>query len=69
MRAAQQAHRGTPVADTPEPRHGAFEHPTPQSIAAARDAQRREREAFFKATGLRVDRGGRPIFPPRLVHR
>jgi hypothetical protein len=36
-----------------------FAQPTRDSIAAALAAQRREREAFVRATGSRVDRDGR----------
>ena len=36
-----------------------FAQPTRDSIAAALAAQRRERQAFAKVTGNRVDRDGR----------
>lgn len=36
-----------------------FAQPTPNSIAAALAAQRREREAFVRLTGNRVNRDGR----------
>ena len=36
-----------------------FAQPTRDSIAAALAAQRREREAFARITGSRVDRDGR----------
>ena len=36
-----------------------FARPTPDSIAAALEAQRREREAFARLTGSRVARDGR----------
>lgn len=39
--------------------------PTSDSIAAALAAQRREREAFAKTTGNRVDRDGRMSHTPR----
>jgi hypothetical protein len=34
--------------------------PTPDSIAAARAAQKRERAAFTRSTGMRLDRRGQP---------
>lgn len=36
-----------------------FAQPTRDSIEAALDAQRREREAFARSTGSRVNRDGR----------
>jgi hypothetical protein len=47
----------------------AHDRATQISIAAARAAQRRERAAFFNATGLQVDRNGRPMLFRRLVGR
>ena len=38
---------------------------TAASIADARLAQQREREDAFRKTGIRLDDGGRPIFPAR----
>jgi hypothetical protein len=34
--------------------------PTPDSVAAARAAQKRERAAFTRSTGMRIDRSGQP---------
>jgi hypothetical protein len=42
-----------------------FTQPTRDSIAAALAAQRREREAFAKTTGSRVDGNGRMNHSPR----
>jgi len=42
-----------------------FARPNRDSIAAALEAQRREREAFAKITGSRVDRDGRMSHQPR----
>jgi hypothetical protein len=43
-----------------------FAQPTRDSIAAALAAQRREREAFARSTGSRVNRDGRMSHhPPR----
>jgi hypothetical protein len=42
-----------------------FAQPTRHSIAAALAAQRREREAFVKITGSRVNRDGRMSHPTR----
>jgi hypothetical protein len=42
-----------------------FAQPTRHSIAAALAAQRREREAFARMTGSRVNRDGRMSHPTR----
>jgi hypothetical protein len=42
-----------------------FAQPTRHSIAAALAAQRREREAFARTTGSRVNRDGRMSHPSR----
>jgi hypothetical protein len=42
-----------------------FAQPTRDSIAAALIAQRREREAFARTTGSRVNRDGRMSLPRR----
>jgi hypothetical protein len=52
------------VHEEPEIQDVAQEGPTVDSIAAARAAQQREREAFTMHTGIRLDRDGqlrRPI--------
>jgi len=54
------------VADSVQKRPDAvWDHATPGSIAAARAAQRREREDFLKWTGTRLSRDGRPLLSDR----
>jgi hypothetical protein len=70
MPSGHTADRLTHVAKAPEMAPtNALDRATQISIAAARAAQRRERAAFFKATGLQVDRNGRPMLFRRLVGR
>ena len=70
MPAGNTANRWTHVTRAPERvLTGASDRATQLSIAAARAAQRREREEFFKATGTPLDRNGRLVLFRRLGGR
>jgi hypothetical protein len=54
---------GTPSMDKPHANHvssslDSVYEPTPDSVAAARAAQERERAEFTRSTGMRLDRNG-----------
>ena len=70
MPARHAAHSSADVASTPGiARTNALDNATPTSIAAAREAQRRERTEFMEWAGIRLDRDGRPILSHRRVRR
>jgi hypothetical protein len=60
MQRSSHVHKGTTSHDA-----AVFAQPTRASIAAALAAQRREREAFARVTGNRVNRDGRMSHTPR----
>lgn len=70
MRARHAAHGPADVTSAPgiAPTN-VLDGATPASIAAARDAQRRERADFMEWSGIRLGRDGRPILSHRLVRR